>query len=225
MDYCYDGFKYELIANDAILKGFDANNIPDLNTRLTIPDKVDGRIVTGIQDHAFYLKGIKDILLPATISFVGKSAFAGSKIERFFMKSDMSLRNGELRICEQAFENCIALKTFCPNKKFSVSFKAFSGCGILDSQHNRFCVSALSADAFHNCWGVTDVMLEDCGTLHKDCFRGSNIHELTIVDNFHFDESVIADLIDYGIEVKSTWGSSAIDLAYLGINVVETIPF
>ena len=48
MEHCYDGFKYELIANEAILKGFDNDNMPNLSVRLTIPDKVGGRIVTGI---------------------------------------------------------------------------------------------------------------------------------------------------------------------------------
>ena len=95
------------------------------------------------------------------------------------------------------------------------------GCGQLNTDFNYLRIRSLQENAFTNCFTMTSISLADHGHLRQNCFKGTNIKELWLDNNFVFEDGVLDDLISYGITVKARRNSSALDLAYLGVQVVE----
>ena len=226
MEVCHDGFKYEIIGDDAVLKGFDEDNLPNLDKRQSIPSTVNGKTVMGVARRAFYRSGLRFITLPETIAHIGEYAFAGSKLEEISFLNVFGVAPTKvLKLGENAFENCIALKLFNTNRALTVAYKTFLGCGQLNSDNNFLRIAVLQADSFINCFNMKSIAIDDKGLLKQNCFRGSCIKEITVMDDVRFEDGVINELIDYDVLVKVMMDSPVISLAYLGVKVVEEYPF
>lgn len=148
-----------------------------------------------ISDYAFYEAGIKQLILPENVNFVGTEVFAGTDIEttdipeNFTLNSAMfekcqklhsiNLLGSHITIPERCFCNCINLTEIDITKTALIKDEAFRGCQNLS-------VSTIPADtlvsvsAFEET-GVTDVIIEDiskvCNRVFADC---NSLKKLTI---------------------------------------------
>lgn len=148
-----------------------------------------------ISDYAFYEAGIKQLILPENVNFVGTEVFAGTNIEttdipeNFTLNSAMfekcqklhsiNLLGSHITIPERCFCNCINLTEIDITKTALIKDEAFRGCQNLS-------VSTIPADtlvsvsAFEET-GVTDVIIEDiskvCNRVFADC---NSLKKLTI---------------------------------------------
>lgn len=148
-----------------------------------------------ISDYAFYEAGIKQLILPENVNFVGTEVFAGTNIEttdipeNFTLNSAMfekcqklhsiNLLGSHITIPERCFCNCINLTEIDITKTALIKDEAFRGCQNLS-------VSTIPADtlvavsAFSES-GITDVVIEDisrvCNRAFADC---KSLKKLTI---------------------------------------------
>lgn len=148
-----------------------------------------------ISDYAFYEAGIKQLILPENVNFVGTEVFAGTNIEttdipeNFTLNSAMfekcqklhsiNLLGSHITIPERCFCNCINLTEIDITKTTLIKDEAFRGCQNLS-------VSTIPADtlvavsAFEES-GATDVIIEDiskvCNRVFADC---KSLKKLTI---------------------------------------------
>lgn len=148
-----------------------------------------------ISDYAFYEAGIKQLILPENVNFVGTEVFAGTDIEttdipeNFTLNSAMfekcqklhsiNLLDSHITIPERCFCNCINLTEIDITKTALIKDEAFRGCQNLS-------VSTIPADtlvavsAFEES-GATDVIIEDiskvCNRVFADC---KSLKKLTI---------------------------------------------
>lgn len=148
-----------------------------------------------ISDYAFYEAGIKQLILPENVNFVGTEVFAGTNIEttdipeNFTLNSAMfekcqklhsiNLLGSHITIPERCFRDCINLTEIDITKTALIKDEAFRGCQNLS-------VSTIPADtlvavsAFEES-GATDVIIEDiskvCNRVFADC---KSLKKLTI---------------------------------------------
>lgn len=148
-----------------------------------------------ISDYAFYEAGIKQLILPENVNFVGTEVFAGTDIEttdipeNFTLNSAMfekcqklhsiNLLGSHITIPERCFCNCINLTEIDITKTALIKDEAFRGCQNLS-------VSTIPADTlvavstFEES-GATDVIIEDiskvCNRVFADC---KSLKKLTI---------------------------------------------
>ena len=148
-----------------------------------------------ISDYAFYEAGIKQLILPENVNFVGTEVFAGTDIEttdipeNFTLNSAMfekcqklhsiNLLGSHITIPERCFCDCINLTEIDITKTALIKDEAFRGCQNLS-------VSTIPADtlvavsAFEES-GVTDVTIEDISKISNRVFADcKSLEKLTI---------------------------------------------
>ena len=83
-----------------IIRSVDLPN-DDSITTFRVPDAIDGKAVTGIWEQAFYICGVKEIVLPETITRIGDTAFSlCHSLEKINLpKNLVSLGNEVFREC------------------------------------------------------------------------------------------------------------------------------
>lgn len=148
-----------------------------------------------ISDYAFYEAGIKQLILPENVNFVGTEVFAGTNIEttdipeNFTLNSAMfekcqklhsiNLLGSHITIPERCFCNCINLTEIDITKTALIKDEAFRGCQNL-SVNTIPADTLVSVSAFEET-GVTDVIIEDiskvCNRVFADC---NSLKKLTI---------------------------------------------
>ena len=226
MEINHEGFRYEAIGNDLVLKGCDSSNMPDLKSPIHIPATINGKTVVGIGRRAFCGLYMSTITFPATIKDVAEMAFAGSDIEHVrFAKMHSITGSNSLRLGERVFENCYKLKSFDTSQMVSVGWNAFSGCVELDTDNAAIGVLNVQEDAFASCGKVKSLYVHDYGTLKTGSIKNSSIEKLRFADHATFEEGVLEEILEKGITVTALMGSQILDVAYLGIKTVEEMPF
>lgn len=148
-----------------------------------------------ISDYAFYEAGIKQLILPENVNFVGTEVFVGTNIEttdipeNFTLNSAMfekcqklhsiNLLGSHITIPERCFCNCINLTEIDITKTALIKDEAFRGCQNL-SVNTIPADTLVSVSAFEET-GVTDVIIEDiskvCNRVFADC---NSLKKLTI---------------------------------------------
>lgn len=148
-----------------------------------------------ISDYTFYEAGIKQLILPENVNFVGTEVFAGTNIEttdipeNFTLNSAMfekcqklhsiNLLGSHITIPERCFCNCINLTEIDITKTALIKDEAFRGCQNL-SVNTIPADTLVSVSAFEET-GVTDVIIEDiskvCNRVFADC---NSLKKLTI---------------------------------------------
>ena len=209
VDFVENGFRYEIIGNDAVLKGLDSINTPNLKKKLIVPSYIQNKTVVGIQRRAFCGLSIKEIQLPTTISFIAEFAFAGSDLERIeFVSTHNTLTTNiseTINIGEKAFENCHKLKLFMTNQKIIAGYMSFAGCTALDTNAAVINIEEMHAKSFAFCRNATVLNLMDNCLLKQDCFKDSHINKL-YVDNFiNFESDVLKDFLEKEITLVALW--------------------
>lgn len=148
-----------------------------------------------ISDYAFYEAGIKQLILPENVNFVGTEVFAGTNIEttdipeNFTLNSAMfekcqklhsiNLLGSHITIPERCFCNCINLTEIDITKTALIKDEAFRGCQNLSV--NTIPADTLVAVSAFEESGATDVIIEDiskvCNRVFADC---KSLKKLTI---------------------------------------------
>ena len=135
-------------------------------TVMRIPAKMNGKTVTGIGDGAFegaLSEGITQIVLPETVTHVGKNAFANcAGIEIVVEGAITSLGEG-------AFMGCDALTSVALGEGLTtIPFNAFSGCTTLGSVRIPESVTTICENAFEECSALSSVMLHSTTSVIED---------------------------------------------------------
>lgn len=170
-------------------------------TELLIPEMVDGEEIVGISEQAFQnitgLKtirfaensniefidsyafrgctGLKEIVLPETLGWLGEGAFAGcTSLEQVVVSEGAYLE----KILDKAFKGCSALKNFIfPESLTLIGEEAFQDCAKLSSLDFSLLYEDLSIEdnAFANCTKLNYVYLPSTIVdMGKNVFDGCN---------------------------------------------------
>ncbi|MBQ7849144.1 MAG: leucine-rich repeat protein [Clostridia bacterium] len=116
-------YETELVRGGCALKRYLGNS-----TSVSIPPRIDGRIVVKIGDGAFDGQGgLAEVLLPGTVREIGQNAFRACRsLRRVYMP------DGLTAIGEGAFQGCAALADLdVPASVMTIGAKAFAGCPAL----------------------------------------------------------------------------------------------
>ena len=122
--YHCGAYTYILLADDAAqIVCWDG---PD--AELTVPDALDGHVVTGISECAFAdCEGLKRVTLPGTVTDIGEEAFANC-----VSLSEIALSEGVRHIGSRAFDRCQVLtKVALPDSVVEIGDNPFRGCANL----------------------------------------------------------------------------------------------
>lgn len=226
MEIVHEGFRYEVIGDDLVLRGCDSANLPDLRNPTHIPATINGKTVVGIGRRAFYGLYMSTISFPATIKDVAEMAFANSDIEHVrFVRNHINAGSKSLRLGERVFENCRKLKSFETSQSVSIGWRAFSGCIELDISNTALIILNLQEDAFASCRKVKSLCVADYGTLKTGSIKNSSIENLRFVDHATLEEGVLEEIFEKEITVYAMMDSPLLELAYKGIKTVEEFPF
>lgn len=135
---------------------------------LTIPDKIDGKVVSGISQKAFSecliesltvpegVKNIernafancgrlKSISLPSSLEYIGDSAFSGCSVEILTIP-------GAVSIGQSAFSYCNKLKSVTlPDGLSSIGASAFNSCSSLETVRFPDSLTEIGSEVFRYC--------------------------------------------------------------------------
>lgn len=153
------------------------------------------KAMKGISDYAFYDAGIKQLILPENVNFIGTEVFAGTDIETIDIPENFTLNSAMFEKCQKlhsinllgshitiprrCFCDCTNLTEIDITKTVLIKDEAFRGCQNLS-------VSTIPADTFvavsaFEESGVTDVTIEDiskvCNRVFANC---KSLKKLTI---------------------------------------------
>lgn len=126
-------WSYTLEGNN--IKDLKCTNISAITGEITIPDTIDGHVVTSIGSYAFKdASGLRKITIPDTVTSIGNTAFS----------------------------NCTGLTNIIiPDSVTSLGSYAFNGCTGLKSVVISKNLSKLSSYLFEGCSGITEVVLSE----------------------------------------------------------------
>ena len=194
---------------------------------LEVPDKVDGLIVTTLADEALKGQtGLKNVILPDSITNIGESAFEGcTGLETIVLPNELEL------ISNKAFKGCSNLQAVeLPDSLVGIGNESFSGCSslIMDlslqnglqtigNEAFKDCSSLegelvlpqsiilIGDKAFSGCSGITKVIIMPyTGNINIDIsnigYNSANISINEISSSSNFLENTTA--IEYNVLVK-----------------------
>lgn len=206
--YTVNEVHYEFISHEeVIVAGCGLYEIKDLD----IPDKVEilksVYTVVGIKEKAFYRNKYVDmLLLPPTIKFVGKSAFAESGVRHILFSN--TLRAHEVKFEESICYECTRLKTIdLPNGLREIPDFAFVNNVSLEEVDIPWRLRRIGDMAFYQCSKLKyfDFLpnIEDIGS---SSFQGTNLHYAEIGNNVkHVGSLAFAHIENLHVLAIDTW--------------------
>lgn len=157
---------FEIDENGIITK-YTGNNV-----YLSIPDKIKGITVTGLGPEVFRYKGMVILVLPDSLTSIGKRAVGGRTLKSVYAKNIKT-------VDEFAFYQCENLSEFDFSNMESVAKRAFSMCDSLTSLYSDK-IKYLDTSAFSS-GGLIYVNLPSVETVKKSAFAGcSNLETVNL---------------------------------------------
>ena len=125
---------------------------------LVIPDRINGKPVTGIGMTAFYVCGnLESVVIPASVTAIGAGAFYGCKNLNGIVIPESVTAIGMMAFCI-----CKSLKrVVIPDSVRAIGAGVFSGCGSLETVVIPGLVTAIEDRAFFACRSLKRILLPD----------------------------------------------------------------
>ena len=180
-DPAASGFKYTKSGNQVTITGYTGTK-----ANITIPDTIEGLIVTAIGEYAFYKSSkLESIDIPDTVTSIGKYAFAACK--RLNRISDDWNGNSYIfgSIGEYAFAKCSSLESVIIDNVDSIGNYAFYECTGLKriTLRNNTGDITIGEYAFAKCQSLYEVSLFDVVSIGKYAFAAcKSLSDITIPD-------------------------------------------
>lgn len=184
---------------------------------IVIPEDITKRSVTKVEHQAFeddvFLETIE---IPKTIEKIGHKAFNNCRHLRNII---FQISDTELRIRQQAFQNCSSLQGVCLLRPTRIEEMAFADCRdlrILEGQ-----IDFVSEGAFDSCKNLEKIKFFNSVEIESDAFFDcKKLHEIVFYEDVNctgeFVESVLSK-----VKIKCKENSWLTTLAYEGF-CVET---
>ena len=155
---------YEIEDGGCAIKGWSGSA-----EQLKIPEAIDGVPVTAIKAMAFRGKGMREVIIPDSVTRIGKMAFQGcASLER------ATLPQGLEAIPDILFQGCTSLKEVSiPPQVTEIGEMVFAGCTQLSALEMPETLTTIDDMAFHSCVSLREIRLPDGLThLGRLCFYG-----------------------------------------------------
>ena len=126
----------------------------DNEIKIVIPNKLNGKLITIIDDRGFYnCQSIISVVIPDSVTLIGEYAFCNCRsLDNIIMGNSVS------KIGKNAFIGCSALKSISiPNGVAVIEDETFLGCTSLTSVKIGESVTSIGDYAFANCRSLTSV--------------------------------------------------------------------
>lgn len=158
-------FEYELVGGQCVITDCNAY----VEGELTVPDTLNGNIVTAIGDNAFEgLNKISNVYLPETVKTIGENAFFGcSNLVDFVMPDSVVSLGGS------AFYKCNNLKSITVSDNVTnIPQECFYECEKLENISFGDEVTTIGSKAFYGCVSLKGfVFPEKLALISKSCFE------------------------------------------------------
>ena len=110
-----EGFTYEITGQEAAITGYKGTD-----REMVIPDRVQGAVVTGIGDRAFFMTGLTSVTIPDSVVTIGNQAFSMTGL------TSVTIPDSVVSIGFQAFFRCTSLSDITiPRSVDSIGAYAF----------------------------------------------------------------------------------------------------
>ncbi len=144
-----------------------------------IPQKEQGKLITGIGDNCFYGSSIKAIYIPATVTYIGNSAF-----ENCTRLATVSFDSSSTQVIlgTNAFKNCVALKSVNLPIITNMGGSVFDKCTSLETVRFSEGSKKISSYAFADCVNLSVVDIPvSVDYIGLNAFLGFNPDKLNII--------------------------------------------
>ncbi len=143
------------------------NQYKGKSTAVVIPEKINGKPVTGISETAFQESDysavrITSVVIPETVTSIGRLAFAYCK----FLRTLEIQGNGLKTIGNQAFDQCSSLQSVkLPGTVQSMGEYAFAGCQAMTSINIPVDLVSVGLSPFSGCSNLQYVTIDEGATI------------------------------------------------------------
>lgn len=148
----YQGLKYKIENDQVMIIGYTGTK-----TDLQIPSTIQGKTVTSIQDNAFMSKKLTSVVIPSSVTSIGKNAFRANRSLR-----QVSISGNISVISQGAFAYCTSLSSITlPEGVKEIANDAFNNCTSLSTVDLPQSLYKIGSNAFADCDALTTLTLPD----------------------------------------------------------------
>lgn len=170
---------------DGINYAIDSENFTATATKfygsqkdVVIPEKVNGFTVTGIAESAFEDSSISSVVIPNTITSLGKYAF-----DNCTDLTEVVVPASVTEIGDYAFRGCTALKSVELNANVNeIPFSSFQNCTALEKITVSDSITSIAAYAFLNCTALKSFRFDNIEAFSTGSFESAGLTEVIISD-------------------------------------------
>lgn len=201
----------------------EINDYTGEETKLVVPEQIDGKLVTGIGKGAFYnCTSLKSIELPTGLKNIGASAF-----ECCTSLVDVKLPEGLKSMGTYAFYKCTSLiEIKIPIGLESISACTFEGCSSLKSAELPEGLTSIESYVFSGCIALKNVKLPDTLThIGTSAFHGCSLltgielpESLESIDSYGFCNCSSIESIDLSSKLDNISAS-----VFLGCSMLKSV--
>ncbi|AIV03724.1 BspA-like protein [Candidatus Malacoplasma girerdii] len=184
------------IDNNGNIKLSDKSKV---SGEITIPNTVNGKVVTGIANDAFSsCYKLIGITIPNSVTSIGNATFWNCSSLK-----TINIPGSVTSIADYAFKGCSSLISInIPSSVTSISIQAFYHCDSLTSINIPSSVTSIGEHAFNDCVKLTNVNFTDDSKLNNIwnyAFNGCPLTSIKFTDNDTYRR--ISTTFDSGEEI------------------------
>ncbi|MBO5557301.1 leucine-rich repeat domain-containing protein [Ruminococcus sp.] len=152
----YGNFTYTMLEDGTI----EISKYTGSETAVEIPSEIDGVAVTSIGDYSFINCIFTSVVIPDSITNIGKEAFRGCN-----KLIEVTIPNSVETLGEHAFSGCVALESVVISKNLTaINYGTFYGCKKLTSITLPYGITSVGSTAFSGCTSLKNIDLPDSVT-------------------------------------------------------------